>query len=184
MPVEITETVTPASRSEWRAWLEAHHKTKTEIWLLAPRTQRDRAHFTYIESVLEALCFGWIDGIVKTYSDELAAQRFTPRRKGGNWTELNKERCRRLIAADLMTPAGFAVLPDLDVSSFRVAPDIEAALRADPQTWANFTAFEALYQRIRVGYIEEMRKQPAEFQKRLSRLIEMTAKNKQFGGME
>jgi uncharacterized protein YdeI (YjbR/CyaY-like superfamily) len=184
MPVTITETITPASRAEWRTWLEAHHTTKSEVWVLAPRSQRERAHFTYLESVLEALCFGWIDGIAKTYSDELGAQRFTPRRKGGNWTELNKERCRRLIAAGLMTPAGLAVLPDLDVSSFRIAPDIEAALRANPQTWAHFTSFEPLYQRVRVGYVDEMRKQPAEFEKRLSRLVEMTAKNKQFGGLE
>jgi hypothetical protein len=51
MPITITETVLPSSRSEWRAWLEAHHATKTEVWLLAPRSQRDRTHFTYIESV-------------------------------------------------------------------------------------------------------------------------------------
>jgi uncharacterized protein YdeI (YjbR/CyaY-like superfamily) len=184
MPVTITETVMPSSRSEWRAWLEAHHATKTEVWLLARRSQRERTHFTYIESVLEALCFGWIDGIAKTYDEQLGAQRFTPRRKGGNWTELNKERCRRLIADGLMTPAGFAVLPDLDVSTFRIAPDIEAALRADPRTWAHFEGFDPLYRRIRVGYVEEMRKQPAEFEKRLTRLVETTAKNKQFGGVE
>jgi uncharacterized protein YdeI (YjbR/CyaY-like superfamily) len=183
MPVAITETVTPASRSEWRAWLETHHTTKKEVWLLAPRSQQAR-EFTYIESVLEALCFGWIDGIAKTYDEHLGAQRFTPRRKGGNWTELNKERCRRLIAEGLMAPAGFAVLPDLDIAAFRIAPDIEAALRADLQTWAHFNAFEPLYQRIRIGYIEEMRKQPTEFEKRLSRFLDMTSKNKQFGGME
>jgi uncharacterized protein YdeI (YjbR/CyaY-like superfamily) len=182
-PITITETVEPKTRAAWRAWLEQHHTTKSEIWLLAPRSQKDRPHFTYVDSVNEALCFGWIDGIAKTYDDQRGAQRFTPRRKGGNWTELNKERCRRLIADGLMTPAGFAVLPDLDVAAFRLSKDIEAALRADPAVWANFEAFEPLYQRIRVGYIEDMRKSPDEFQRRLDRFIAMTAENKTFGGM-
>jgi uncharacterized protein YdeI (YjbR/CyaY-like superfamily) len=184
VPVPITETVAPATRAEWRTWLAEHHAAKQEIWLLAPRFAKERTGFTYIESVLEALCFGWIDGIAKTYDERRSAQRFTPRRKGGNWTELNKERCRRLIADGLMTPAGAAVLPDLDISKFRIADDIVAALRVDPGTWANFQTFEGVYQRVRVGYIEEMRKQPDEFAKRLNRFVEMTAQNKQFGGTE
>jgi uncharacterized protein YdeI (YjbR/CyaY-like superfamily) len=182
--VPITETVQPTSRAEWRAWLETHHQVRTEIWVLAPRAAKNRTGFTYVESVLEALCFGWIDGIAKTYDEERSAQRFTPRRKGGNWTELNKERCRRLIAAGLMTPAGLAVLPDLDVTAFRLAPDIEAALRADPATWSIFESFEPLSQRIRVGYVEEARRTPEEFARRLDRFVAMTAQNKQFGGME
>jgi uncharacterized protein YdeI (YjbR/CyaY-like superfamily) len=182
--VPITETVTPLTRADWRAWLAANHRTKDEIWLLAPRFAKERPHFTYIDSVNEALCFGWIDGIAKSYSDSLSAQRFTPRRKGSNWTELNKERCRRLIADGLMTPAGEAVLPDLDIAAFRIAADIDKALRADPEVWSNFQAFEPLYQRIRVGYIEEQRKNVDEFTKRLTRFIDMTKLNKQFGGTE
>ncbi|HRF97451.1 MAG TPA: hypothetical protein PLZ51_19725, partial [Aggregatilineales bacterium] len=86
-------------------------------------------------AVEEALCFGWIDGIAKRMDSERTVQRFTPRRAKSNWTELNKERARRLIASGLMTEAGFATLPDLSIESFKIAPDILNAIQADDQTW-------------------------------------------------
>ncbi len=132
----------------------------------------------------EALCFGWIDGIVKTIDPDHAAQRFTPRRPKSNWTELNKERMRRLIDAGKMTAAGLKCAPDLSLEGFSIAPDILAALQTDPQVWANFSAFPGLYQRVRINYLEDARKKPAEFAARLEKLLQMTAQNKQFGGAE
>ncbi len=179
--MDITETVEVDSRSEWRAWLQANHASKTEIWLVSKK--REPA-VTYKESVFEALCFGWIDGIGKTLDAQRSAQRFTPRRPKGNWTELNKERARRLIAEGLMTDAGRAVLPDLSIDAFVTAPDILEAVRADETVWSNFEAFPDVYKRIRIGYIEEMRKQPTEFTKRLENFVKQTRQNKMYGGME
>jgi uncharacterized protein YdeI (YjbR/CyaY-like superfamily) len=179
--VDITDIFRPTNRAEWRNWLIANHRTKTEIWLVSPKKNPG---VTYKESVFEALCFGWIDGIGKTMDAEHSAQRFTPRRPKGNWTELNKERARRLIGEGLMTDAGRAVLPDLSLEAFSIAPDIVAALQADPMTWKNFEAFPGLYQRIRISYIEETRKQPDVFQARLANFIKQTTLNKMFGGME
>ncbi len=179
--VDVTETLEVADRAEWRAWLDANHRTKTEIWLVS---RKRNPAVTYRDSVLEALCFGWIDGIGKTLDADHSVQRFTPRRPKGNWTELNKERARNLIASGLMTPAGLAVLPDLSIENFTVAADLIAALQSDATTWANFQAFPDLYVRIRIGYIEEMRKMPTEFNKRLANFLKQTALNKQFGGME
>jgi uncharacterized protein YdeI (YjbR/CyaY-like superfamily) len=134
--------------------------------------------------VEEALCFGWIDGIAKKLDEERLAQRFTPRRPKSHWTELNKERARRLIAAGLMTEAGRAVLPDLDIAAFRIPADILAALQADPQVWANFQQFPGVYQRIRISYIDEVRKQPQVFAQRLENFIRKTRQGVQFGTME
>jgi uncharacterized protein YdeI (YjbR/CyaY-like superfamily) len=178
--VDITETLDVTTRGEWRSWLMDHHDTKREIWLLFRKPQPE---FTYIDSVYEALCFGWIDGIGKRFDADRLAQRFTPRRPGGNWTELNKERARRLIGQGLMTPAGQAVLPDLTLSAIVLAPDVAAALRADPDTWRHYQSFPDLYQRIRIGYIEEMRKQPDVFASRLANFLDKTSRNKMFGGM-
>jgi uncharacterized protein YdeI (YjbR/CyaY-like superfamily) len=175
--MDITETVHCKSRQEWREWLQANHDQKTEIWLLSSNTKE----VSYLESVEEALCFGWIDGIHKRRDAHTTAQRFTPRRKNSHWTELNKERVRRLIAEGLMTEAGTKTLPDLDVSKFSIAPDIVATLQADEQVWANFQQFPDVYQRIRIGYIEEMRKQPKEFATRLENFISKTRANKLFG---
>ena len=181
--MNITETLNVSSRAEWRTWLMEHHATAKEIWLIYYIRQSGKPSIAYLDSVEEALCFGWIDGIQKKLDDERAAQRFTPRRAKGNWTELNKERARRLIASGQMTAAGLAVLPDLS-APFHFPADILAALQADPVTWENYQRFPHVYKRIRVTYIEAARQQPEEFQKRLDKFVNMTRQNKMFGGIE
>jgi uncharacterized protein YdeI (YjbR/CyaY-like superfamily) len=179
--MKITETLTVQNRAEWRAWLAEHRASKNEIWLIF---DKENPALTYIESVNEALCFGWIDGIAKRRNAKQSLQRFTPRRAKSNWTELNKERARKLIQQGLMTDAGRTVLPDLALEAFQIAPDILEALQSDAITWTNFQAFPDVYQRIRIGYIEEVRKQPPVFQTRLAHFLKQTKRNKMFGGME
>ena len=94
---------------------------------------------------------------------------------------MNKERVRRLIDAGLMTSAGLAASGDLSTENFIIAEDILQALKTDPQVWQNFRAFPESYQRIRIGFIEDARKRPADFEKRLRYFIKMTAANKRFG---
>lgn len=178
-PMTITETFYAPDRAAWRAWLAENHASAGEIWLLFPSKESGKPRVSYLHAVEEAICFGWIDGIAKKMNDEFTAQRFTPRRPRSNWTELNKERARRLIAAGLMTDAGRAVLPDLTVRPLEIAPDILAALQADEQTWRNFEAFPDLYKRIRIDYIEEVRRQPEVFQSRLENFVIKTRQNKQ-----
>lgn len=180
----ITQTLYVTDRSQWRQWLMENHATASEIWLVSYSPASGKARIPYLHAVEEALCFGWIDGIAKKMDDERTAQRFTPRRPRSNWTELNKERARRLIASGQMTEAGRAKLPDLSLDAFQIAPDILAALQADPLIWENFQQFPALYQRIRIGFIEEMRKQPAEFNRRLENFLKKTRQNKMFGVIE
>jgi uncharacterized protein YdeI (YjbR/CyaY-like superfamily) len=177
--VEIKETLSAPNRQTWRAWLSAHHAQKTEIWLV---TDTVSPGIPYLDAALEALCFGWIDGLAKRLSEQRTAQRFTPRRTRSHWTELNKERARRLIQEGRMTAAGRAALPDLSIDAFTIPPDILTALHGDPQTWANFQAFPASYQRIRIGYVEEMRRRPDGFTPRLNHLLRKTNQNKPSGG--
>jgi hypothetical protein len=179
--MEITEVFDAGTRGAWRGWLAANHVAAREIWLLLRRGAEGR--ITYLDAVEEALCFGWIDGIAKRHGDGVA-QRFTPRRPRGNWTELNKERARRLIAAGKMTAAGHATLPDLEDLAVRVAPDVEARLR-EAGGWEFFAAAPALYQRVRLGYVEEVRKRDArEWEKRLASLVQKCAKQKMFGNWD
>ena len=100
------------------------------------------------------------------------------------WTELNKERAKRLIQNGKMTEAGLKVLPDLSPNSFQIPKDILEALQNDVQTWNNFQRFPDVYKRIRIGYIEEVRKQPSVFQKRLANFLKKTHENKMFGTIE
>jgi uncharacterized protein YdeI (YjbR/CyaY-like superfamily) len=177
--MNITNTIELKDRSAWRAWLDKYHQTLTEIWLLSD-DRSEEPTLTYLDAVEEAICFGWIDGIQKRFSTYELAQRFTPRKRKSNWTELNKERARRLIRLGLMTEAGSATLPDLNVE-FIIAEDILEVLRAKPNVWSNFIEFPDLYRRVRIGYIEEMRKNSSEFDRRLQNFVSKTANNKMFG---
>ena len=174
----LSKVVEPTSRAQWRTWLIKHHATEKEIWLL---TDAEQPAVSYLDAVEEALCFGWIDSVGKRVSAAVRAQRFSPRRPRGNWTELNKARARRLISLKLMTDAGRAVLPDLE-TPFTIAPDVLAALNEAPGARGFFEACPLLYRRIRVGYVEEQRKKsPAEFAKRLANLVARSAERKHLG---
>ena len=105
---KITFFQTP---SHFRKWLEKNHATTAELWVGFYRKDSGRPSITWPESVDEALCFGWIDGFEKSMDAERYALRFSPRRPKSNWTETNKERARKLIAAGRMTEAGRATLP-------------------------------------------------------------------------
>jgi len=184
MPIPITETFHPAVRADWRAWLMQHHASKKEVWLIGQWRSKKETTISYLEAVEEALCFGWIDSTVKKFDADYSVQRFSPRRAKSNWTELNKHRVRRLIAAGLMTEAGLAKLPDLTLEPLALAPDILTALQADSQTWANFQAFPDIYQRIRITAIEESRTEPEQFKTRLDTFIDKTRQNKMYGSWE
>lgn len=177
--MEVTSRFKPSSRSEWRAWLASNSETATEIWLITD-TRPNMPTVAYLDSVEEGICFGWIDGIAKRISNEEKAQRFTPRRPRSNWTELNKERARRLLKLGLMTDSGKRKLPDLN-KPFTIPNDILATINSDRQMKANFAKFPDLYIRVRIGYIEEMRKRPQEFERRLNNFLVKTAANKMFG---
>ncbi|MGV8169394.1 MAG: YdeI/OmpD-associated family protein [Candidatus Nanoarchaeia archaeon] len=184
----ITKKLHVTSRDKWRAWLEKNWDKEKEIWLVHYRKESGRSRIPYPETVDEALCFGWIDSTLKPIDEHKYAQRFTPRRKTSNLSQMNLERVRRLIKDGRMTDAGLKALSHVfdkdndDHSDFKIPKDIIAALKKDKETWKNFNAFPAEYQRIRISYIEGYRERnKEEFNKRLNYFLKMTAKNKKFG---
>ena len=102
-----------------------NHKTEKECWVVVKRGRpTDDSTFWYIDAVEEALCFGWIDSTTKKIADDITAQKLCPRKPRSNWSELNKERCRRMERLGLMTDAGRAVLPDMSPNGFTIDKDI------------------------------------------------------------
>jgi uncharacterized protein YdeI (YjbR/CyaY-like superfamily) len=95
-----------ANREEWRAWLAEHHATEQEAWVLHYKKAAQRPGLTYEEAVEEALCFGWIDGLLRSVDDERYALRYSPRKRGSVWAESNKRRVEKLIREGRMTAAG------------------------------------------------------------------------------
>lgn len=170
------------NREELRLWLENNYETQKECWVIVKRgkPQNDDT-FWYIDAVEEALCFGWIDSTVKKLDTGITIQRLSPRKKGSIWSELNKERCRRMEKLGKMTQAGKKVLPDMSEKGFNIDIDILEVLKKDEIVWANFHKFPSLYQRVRIDTIQIKKKNPQLFQKRLEKLIENTKKGIMYG---
>lgn len=168
-------------RQEWRRWLAKHHASAKEIWLITYKKHTNKPSLPYNDAVEEALCYGWIDSIVKRIDEDRTAQRYSPRKPGSMLSGMNRERVRRLIRAKKMTKVGLAAIQPQLAAQFVIPHDIRAALQKDKTTWAHFQKFPASYRRIRVGWIDGARKRPGEFKKRLAYFLKMTAQNKQFG---
>jgi uncharacterized protein YdeI (YjbR/CyaY-like superfamily) len=110
--MEIGETLDAHTQEDFAAWLEANGPDAKEIWVIIYKKSSGKQSVTYEQLVETALCYGWIDGIMKSMDAQRYAQRFSLRRKNSNWTEQNKAIARRLIAEGRMTEAGRAVLPE------------------------------------------------------------------------
>lgn len=179
--MEIGKTLYVKDRKARRARLARNHETKPEIWLIYYKKHTGKPRIPYDDAVEEALCFGWIDSIVKRVDDERTAQRFSPRRPNSLLSETNKVRILRLIAAGLMTEAGLAKVQHKLNDKFTIRPDILKSLKRDPNVWRNFKESPESYQRIRIGWIESARGHPDVFKTRLDYLIRMTGRNKMYG---
>ena len=170
------------NRDELRQWLLENHDKEAECWVVVKRGRPvDNDTFWYIDAVEEAMCFGWIDSTTKKMDNGITAQRLAPRRKGSMWSELNKERCRRMERLGRMTDAGRAVLPDMSESGFVIDKDILMALQADAEIWGSFQKFPPLYQRVRVDTIQIKKKQLDLFKSRLQKLLDNTKAGVMYG---
>ena len=170
------------SRREWRAWLKQHYKSEKDIWLIHYKKHTGQPSIPYNETVEEALCFGWIDSIVRRIDDDRYAQRFSPRNAKSKYSQANKERLRELarqgkVMKDVLASPGNLVAKD----DFEIPTDILNAIKANNEAWKNFKSFSPSYIRIRIAFIDSARNRPQEFEKRLNYFIQMTEKNKQFG---
>lgn len=174
--------LTITTRADFRKWLNENHASERECWVVAKKGKNPPADCVwYLDAVEEALCFGWIDTTHKTVNGK-DMQKFTPRAAKSPWSELNKERVRRLERLGLMTDAGRAVLPDMSEDGFVMDKEIRQAFVDDPVAWENFRSFPALYQRVRIDSIQrDKKKDRAVFERRLKKLIDKSSEGMMFG---
>lgn len=159
-----------ATPAQLRAWLQKHHRTATELWVGFYKKGSGHPSITWPESVDEALCFGWIDGVRKRLVDDRYVIRFTPRRKGSTWSTVNTRRMQALLHEGRVRPAGLAAFEARSetrsgVYSFeqREAPAFDAALeqrfKANEPAWAFFQAQPPGYRRMATHYVMSARRE-------------------------
>ena len=175
------EPVFFTSAGDWRAWLERHHDQATELWVGYHRRTTGRPSLTWPESVDEALCFGWIDGVRKRVDDGRYKIRFTPRKARSHWSAVNVARVGQLSEQGRMRPAGLRAFAQrreeatAQASYERAEPaelsdDEERLLRADPAAAAFFDAQPPWYRRAATHWVVSAKRDETR-RRRLARLI-------------
>jgi len=155
--------VVAADAATWRAWLEEHHASSTGAWLVRGRSGFADRHVPYEDAILQALCFGWIDGPVRVFDEETTGLWFAPRRPASGWAATNKARIARLEAEGLMMPAGVRVLEAAKASgSWTVLdgpealiepPELAAALDAVPAARTAWDAFPPSTRKVGLTHV-------------------------------
>lgn len=187
MEIPEGKIVRASNRNEWRKWLAEHFETETEVWFVFPTLASNEKGVIYNDAVEEALCFGWIDSTIKNYDPLHRIQRFTPRRKGSPYSRPNIERLIWLESQNMIHPKIRPLVLPIINAPYVFPKDILAEIKKDKDVWKNYQNFSPSYQRLRVSYINDARKRPEEFQKRLKNFISKTKEGKiikGFGGVE
>lgn len=165
----------------FRAWLQKNHDCAGELWVGYYRKDSSRPSITWPESVDEALCFGWIDGIRKKIDDQSYKIRFTPRRAKSTWSAVNIARVAFLTGAGRMQPAGVAAFARREESNSRkyafenretarLTADDEREFQSDPVAWEFFQRQPAGYRRLASWWVISA-KRPKTRGHRLHRLV-------------
>jgi len=175
-----------AGRDAWRAWLQLNHLREKGIWLVFTRKHIGKPGTSYGDAVDEALCFGWIDSLVKRIDEEKYARKFTPRKPGSKWSKLNMDRMRKLRSQGRMTKFGLEAYNNRSTErpfaetfkskKLQVPCDFEKALRRNKSAWKNFQNFGLSQQRNYLLWIAEAKKAETR-SKRINEAIALIANN-------
>ena len=171
------------SASDLRSWLASHHDKSDELIIGFYRKETDEG-LTYSKALDEALCFGWIDGVRKKFDADSYIIRFTPRRPGSVWSEVNIKRVCELMATGLMKPAGLRAFNARDEQNTRrnaaarqlgqLAPGFQSIFRANNKAWTFFNAQPPGYRKLVIAWVMSAKKGETRT-RRLAHVIERSA---------
>ena len=173
------------TRSEWRQWLAKHHASSSGIWLLRHKQHTGVTSMPYEDLVHEALCFGWVDSLIKRLDENLYAIKVTPRQPTSKWSDPNRKRWKELQAAGLLAAPGLAAAPT--ANRYTPKPKIPelpayigAAFKTNPKAWKFFQGLSARNRRDFVVWIHTA-KRPETRERRIREAIELLSAGKQLG---
>lgn len=180
-----------ATAEEWRAWLQTHHDRESAVWLVFFKKESGRASPGYDEAVEEALCFGWIDSIIRKIDDLRFARKFTPRKEDSKWSPSNKRRVERLIRSGRMTEVGLSKIkaaresgrwdqPDRPEINYELPPAFQKALEENLSARNFFDRLAPGYQKQFIAWIR-VAKRPETVQKRIDESIDLLNRGEKLG---
>jgi uncharacterized protein YdeI (YjbR/CyaY-like superfamily) len=184
MPTELKQ-LEVRSRAEWRRWLKQNHTSREGVWLVFHKGGTPPKGLSYEDSVREALCFGWIDSLIKRLDDKRYARKFTPRKPTSKWSDINRQRWAELQQAGQLAPAGIAAAPtDNRYAPRPTIPELPAyiarALKKNAAAWRFFRELAPTHRRQFVVWIH-MAKRPETRDKRIRESIALLAAGKKLG---
>ena len=184
MPAELP-LLEIEDRKKWRAWLERRHASSSGVWLVFYKNHTAVQSMDYEDAVREALCFGWIDSLVKRLDDERFARKFTPRKPASKWSDINRKRWAELKAQGRLADAGVTAAPTSNSYAARpTIPDLPAyiasAIKKNSKAWAFFQALAPSYRRNFVVWIDIAKREETK-QSRLRESIALLAAGKKLG---
>src|SRR6267142_2355484 len=178
MPSKTLKTLDVPTLDQWRNWLAEHHDCESEIWLVFHKIHSGRPTIAYNDAVDEALCFGWIDSLIRRLDDERYARKFTPRKVDSRWSTANRKRYAQLQASGRLMPAGLN-RPPTDRSgdapqppSAKTPPYIKQALQKHPAAWTFFESLAPSHRRKYIAWIDSAKQQTTKL-KRLKEAIRL-----------
>jgi uncharacterized protein YdeI (YjbR/CyaY-like superfamily) len=177
--------------AEWRAWLKRNHDVEKEVWLVFYKKHTGKPNISYDDAVGEALCFGWIDSIIKRIDEDRFARKFTPRKINSKWSKLNKDRAERMIREGRMTKPGLVQINEakksgkwfakvLPTKEIEVPQFMRQALAANQKALRNFGNLAKSYKRQYIGWVMSAKKEDTK-RKRLAEVVEHLENNKKLG---
>jgi uncharacterized protein YdeI (YjbR/CyaY-like superfamily) len=179
------------NRNDWRNWLEKNHDAAKEVWLIYYKKHTGKPSISYEDTVEEALCFGWVDSILKRLDDDRCARKFTPRKSSSSWSESNRKRAEKMIREQRMTEAGMARIREArergewsrvrEVRKELAVPSvIQEALAENEKARAFFETLANSYKRQIVGWVSSAKKEETRA-RRLTEVIGLLEKNQKLG---
>ena len=174
------------TRTEWRAWLAENHAESAGVWLVFHKEHTGVAAISYDDSVCEALCFGWVDSLIKRLDEERYARKFTPRKPTSKWSDSNRKRWAELKKSGLLAAPGFAAAPT--ENSYGAPPEIPErlpayiakALKTNAKAWEFFQQLGARDRRYFMVWIH-LAKRPETREKRIRESVKLLATGKKLG---
>ena len=186
MRSKALKTFDARTHEQWGKWLADHHDSESEVWLVFHKRHSGRASIAYEDAVDEALCFGWVDSLIKRLDDVRYARKFTPRKPDSTWSTANRKRYLQLEATGRLTPAGLNRAPtDRSYDAPRPSPSkvpqyIQEALKKRPTAWSYFESLAPSHRRRYMGWIDSAKRQETKI-RRLEEAIGLLAAGKKLG---